>query len=235
MRAAAVILVLILPALCSTAMAAEGRRTPFEIVRQLGDRLYAIGETTGREADFLSAVEHARKDLEDYAAAGGDPADFVERGPHGATPLLLAAEAGYGDIVAELLKSARVAASVNEVDQHGLSPWAYANFALEEAIWVCNPTLFADPFKFVPRIVTRPYYLGGDEPPYRKTRRLLEAAGAKADMAAAKQLWLDTCRLAKPESRRKVAESADLLATLEAEAGQALAAFQARQKKAPQQ
>ncbi len=176
-----------------------------------------VGETSGQQKDFLEIIERARRELQDYAAVGGDPAPLVENSPRGVTPLILAAMFGYGDIVAELLKNERVVSSINDVDQRGFSAWAYANFALRETIWVCNSTVFKDPFKFVPSLVTLPFYQGGGERPYRKTRRVLEEAGAKKDMAAAKQLWLDTCKLATHESRQKVADADDLLVTVEEE------------------
>jgi hypothetical protein len=192
-------------------------QTPYQIVHQLRDRLYVVGETTGQQHDFLAAVEHSRQELSDYIAAGGDPSTLVEKGANGQTPLILAAWSGYGDIVAELLKNESVVASINDVDQDGLSAWMYANFAPQEAFWTCNPAIFEAPSALVSKMVTLFYYLSGEERPYRKTRRLLEAAGAKADLSAAKQRWLATCKFATPEMREKVAASNDLLVTVEAE------------------
>jgi hypothetical protein len=111
----------------------------------------------------------------------------------------------------------------------------YANFAPQEAFWTCNPKIFDSPLTFVGKFVTLNYYLFGAERPYRKTRRVLEAAGAKADMVAAKQLWLDTCKFATPDVRQKVAASNDLLLTVEAEGAQILAdRFKAPRKKSSQ-
>jgi hypothetical protein len=56
---------------------------------------------------------------------------------------------------------------------------------------------------------------------------LLEAAGAKSGMEAARQLWLDTCKLATLESRQKVAQSQDLLETIEAESARVITALMA--------
>jgi hypothetical protein len=213
----------LLSALSGSAVAADTPRTPYQIVTQLGDKMYTTGETSGSVQNFQAVIEQARQEIQDYAAAGGDPAAFVEKGPHGTTPLLIAATEGYADIVVELLKNKRVAASVNDVDEYGFSAWTYANFAWDMAVWVCNPNTLNDPHKFVPKWVEQAYYIGGAEHPYQKTRRVLEAAGAKTDMAATKQFWLDTCKLATPENRQKVTESRDLLATLETEGTQILA------------
>jgi hypothetical protein len=228
---------MIFAVLCGAATGMDKQAAPLDIIRQLNDRMYVVGETSGRLEDFQSAVADARKELEGYASSGGDPAGFVQKDKenNGATPLIAAASAGYSDIVAELLKNERVVASVNDADRDGISPWAFANFALNEAIWVCNPTVFNDPFSYVPSFVKLPYYLGGTERPYAKTRRVLEAAGAKSDMAAARRLWLKTCKLATPESRQKVAQSQDLLTTIEAESERVVAALNADADKDPAQ
>ena len=50
-------------------------------------------------------------------------------------------------------------------------------------------------------------------------------------MAAARQLWLHTCKLATAESRQKVAQSEDLLTTIEAESARVIATLMAAGKK----
>jgi hypothetical protein len=208
------------PKLAQAAPATAPLPTPYEVIVQLRGRMHAAGEVGGR---FYEEIGKARRALRDYAASGGDPAGFVAPGPGGLTPLLLAARLGYPEIVADLLEKPAVAARVNDTDDGGFSPWLWASFASQHAFWLCNPTVFKDPFRFVPLVVQQPYYVGGAERPYRRTRRLLEAAGAKPEMAAAKSRWLELCKLAEPEIRAKVTASDDLLATLEAEAPRALA------------
>src|SRR6185312_12605644 len=99
---------------------------------------------------------------------------------------------GYPDIVSELLMDKRVGAGINDADAHGRSAWVYANFALQQSVWVCNPAMTNNIFALVSIMVTLPYYLERDASPYRRTRELLESAGAKTDIDVAKQLWLDT-------------------------------------------
>jgi ankyrin repeat protein len=184
--------------------------------------MYVIAETTGKDEDWQSAIEHARLAIHDYVRQGGDPADLAERDSKGMTPLIAAAYMGYPEIVGELLADKRVAAGINDTDARGRSAWVYANFALRQSAWLCNPAMAQNIFALVPLMVTLPYYLGSDEPPYRRTRKLLESAGAKANMDAAKQQWLDTCKSADAETRQKVAGSHDLLDTLAEEASENL-------------
>jgi hypothetical protein len=188
-------LIWILAALCGAATGADKQPEPLDILRQLKDRMYVVGETTGRQEDYMAAIENARRELQNYGSSGGDPAAFV-RSDNGSTPLIMAASAGYADIVAELLKNEHVATAVNDLDQNGISAWAYANFALNEAIWVCNPTVFKNPFSFVPKLVTLPYYLGGAERPYPKTPATARSSGRKKRYgggAAALARYLQTC------------------------------------------
>lgn len=196
---------------------AEEAPTPRAVIEALADRLYVIGETTGREAEFGAAAAAARLDLQAAIARQGGGA-ALGRDEGGAAVLLIeAAFGGHAELVEELLSHKEVVAAIDTVGEGGLTAWQLANFAIQETIWACNATVFADPFKYVPRFVVLPYYRAGAEPAYVRTRRLLEAAGARADMAEARKLWLATCRFADPEARRKVEAGGDLLATVRAE------------------
>ncbi|MEJ1160706.1 ankyrin repeat domain-containing protein [Prosthecomicrobium sp. N25] len=206
--------------------------TPQAVLDGLADRLYVIGETTGRESEFFAAVGTARRDLRAAIAAHGGGAAIAKTEPGGMTLLMQAAYAGHAEIVEELLTHQAVVAAIDATNEDGLSAWDFANFAIQETIWACNATVFADPFKYVPRYVQQPYYRGGAERPYAGTRRLLEAAGARADMAEARRKWLATCRFADAETRRKVAAGGDLLLTVEAEGARILGEMTARMAKA---
>lgn len=203
----------------SGAIADEANPTPREIITGLADQLYIVGETTGKYRDFMSRVETARASIAAYA---GDPAEFTKADERGMTPLSIAAESGYAELVEELLKLDEVKASVNTPDTDGFTPWLSANFAFAEAGWVCSPSAFADPQRWVPTYVKLPYYKGEGEAKYIATRRLLEEAGAKPDIDGAKRLYLGFCKNATADSRAAIETSDDVLAAVRAEGDKAL-------------
>lgn len=199
--------------LSDVSFAADGPKKPHQIIDELRQRMYAIGETTGRYGDFVEAEQKAAVEIRKFIVSG-DSIGLVETNDIGQTPLMAAAFMGYSELVSELLKSDKVRNAINDTNPKGMSAWLYANFAYRQAVWVCNPAVFKDPFSFIPLFVTQPYYLQSAENPYKKTRRLLEDAGAKADLAKAKQYWLDTCKSQSGTMRTKVQESSDLLDTV---------------------
>ncbi len=195
------------------------------VLAELSDRMYAIGETSGKPEQFDSAIVTARDKIRALAAAG-DISSLTAKDKSGATPLIKAAYLGYAGIVEELLSYKPVADGLDQVDSHGYSAWTYANFDLRESAWICNPPILTDPFKIVPMMVEQPYYQSGPEPPYMKLRRLLVAAGAKPDMADAKQQWLSLCTAADPDARRKVEAADDLLLFLRSAGAEKLKSMQ---------
>jgi len=208
--------------------AADSSETPRQILSKLSQEMFAIGETKSSQENFRLAVKEASRKVMVYSSVQKDTGPLIEKYSNGATPLMAAAYLRYDEFVAALLSNSDVVASINDADKDGLTAWILANFALEETLWLCNPTIAGDPFKILPIVEATPYYAGDGEHPYRKTRRLLEEAGAKPDMRMAKQLWLDKCKLAKPEVRQKVASSDDLLLTLETESPSGFAALTAK-------
>lgn len=206
------------------ALAAEAVRKPHQVINALRQRMYVIGETNPELARFVDAERAAAADIRAYVAGGADPAGLVERNDTGQTPLIAAAFMGYAEVVGELLKSDAVRSAIEETNNAGLSAWLSSNFASRQAMWVCAPKLFENPFAFVPLWVTQPYYTQ-PENPYRKTRRLLEAAGAKADPAQARQFWLDTCKTQSDATRKRVEAGGDLLDVVLAEGAATLARF----------
>lgn len=52
-------------------------------------------------------------------------------------------------------------------------------------------------------------------PPYKKTRDVLEKAGAASDMPKAKEVWLANCKNESDEARTKVRASTDLQRTVQ--------------------
>lgn len=198
----------------SQGSAAEKLQTPLNLIRSLSVQIGNISEDTGSEKEKHDAIERTRRALDSYVAAGGDPADFIEKTEDGTRPLILAAYFGYPEIVAELLKNPGVVAAIDEVDARGFSAWTYSNFAMGQSAFLCNPDIMKNIFGWVPYLVNLPYYMAEDESPYRKVRTALERSGAHADMGQVKRQWLASCKKARDETRKQVADAADLLDVL---------------------
>lgn len=199
-------------------------KRPHQVVRDLRQSMYRIGERTGRFSDMSVAERDAAAEILDYNQRG-DPNGLVEKDGAGQTPLIAAARMGYSELVAELLKSGEVQRQINNVDSKGLSAWLVTNMAFGQAMWSCNPTMFNDPFSFVPWVVVQPYYLKSEENPYKKTRSLLERAGATKNMEQAKRWWLENCKSQNDRTRTKVQASADVLETVISDGDEVLNAF----------
>lgn len=197
---------------------------PHQVIRDLRQRMYIIGERTGLFSEMATAEQKAVVDLRDYSTRG-DPNGLVEKDGAGQTPLIAAARMGYSELVAELLKSGEVQRQINNVDSKSLSAWLVTNMAFGQAMWSCNPTMFNDPFSFVPWMVMQPYYLKSEENPYKKTRSLLERAGATKNMEQAKRWWLENCTSQNDRTRTKVQTSADVLETVISDGDEVLNAF----------
>lgn len=188
----------------------ENLRTPNEIIRDLQDKLYVIGETSGKYEKFIEAEENAVSRLQEFMKSG-DSEELVRAGKSGVTPLMNASFMGYSSIVEEMLKSEKVRQSINATDSKGWSAWTNANFAFRQAAWVCNPKIFESPFAYVPILVTQPYYTEYHENRYKNIRTQLEKNGAKADMKGQIQIWNETCKNQTDEFKSKVDETDDLL------------------------
>jgi ABC-type transport system substrate-binding protein len=218
-------LVLSLP---HTALCADAPKTPHQIINELQDRMYSIGETSGRFSDFVAAEERAAGEIDAYVASGITDG-LVEKNSNGMTPVMSASFMGYPDLVIALLKSQTARAAIDDVSAKGISAWLYANLAYRQSMWICNPGALHDPFAFVPLFVTQPYYQQSAENPYKKIRQLLERAGAKADMARAKQFWQDNCKNQEAATRAKIAQGNDLLETVLTEGNAAMTRFISQQ------
>lgn len=207
--------VLLIPIFVScVANAADSQRDPMAVLNSLADRIYVLGETTGKVADMVAAEAKAADEIRAYIAGGStDGLLAKEKGKQ--SPLAAAAYMGYPNVVAALLKSDLVRAHINDADEMGLTPWIAANLSMKQSLWTCNPAVFDNPFKFVPMFVTQPYYTSNPIPPYRKTREVLEEAGASSDMAKAREVWLTNCKNQSDEARTMVQASADLQKTVQ--------------------
>lgn len=207
-------------------IAADSPAKPNKVISHLRQQMYTIGETSGKLEDYLAAEHKAALEIRAYLAQGEEAgAGLQEKTSSGQTPLMAAAINGYAEIVAELLKSEQVRPGINDTNPQGFSAWLHATWAFRQSMWVCNPQVFKDPFTWVPLFVIQPYYLQSPENPYRKTRRLLEQAGAIPAPEKAKQSWLDTCKMQDQRVRSLVEKSSDLLETVLAESPLAFAEF----------
>lgn len=226
-------LVLAAGLLAGPAHAAQTDRTPLARLGALADRMYTIGETSASAADMIAAEAKAADDIRAYIADGATDGLLAPE-PGKPSPLATAAYLGYPNVVAALLTSPLVRAHVDDADANGITPWIAANFSMKQSAWTCNPAILGDPFRFVPIVVTQPYYLANPEPPYRKTREVLEQAGAHADMAQAKTVWLAQCKNSAATAAAAVGASADLQATVQALGADDLAAYVRHAAKAAQ-
>ncbi|NIA53574.1 hypothetical protein HAV22_07900 [Massilia sp. TW-1] len=163
---------------------------------------------------MIAAETAAAAEVGQYIASGAT--DGLLGPAKGKSPLATAAYMGYPDVVAALLASPLVRAHIDDADDMGVTPWIAANFSMKQSLWACNPAVFGDPFKFVPMLVTQPYYVSNAVPPYRKTRELLEQAGAHADMAKAKDVWLANCKNRSPAIESGIRGATDLQKTVQA-------------------
>lgn len=208
-------LALLIPILFTCAAnAADAQRDPTAVLNWLTNRIYVLGETSGKVADMITAEEKAADEIRQYVKSGSTNGLLAkEKGKQ--SPLAIAAYMGYPNVVAALLTSDLVRAHINDVDEMGLTPWIAANFSMKQSLWSCNPAIFDNPFKFVPMFVTQPYYISNPIPPYKKTREVLKEAGALSDMAKAKDVWLTICKNQSDEAKSKVQASTDLQKTVQ--------------------
>jgi hypothetical protein len=182
------------------------------IVRSLMDRVYVAGEDGGGSPQaWALAEEQAVSALRSLARS--DPQALVRTDASGATPLLAAASAGHAPLVEELLRSDRVVAHINDTASNGVTAWTSATLALRQSLFACRPD-FADgnPFLVVPMQLTQPYYF--DRQPYPKIVAMLEKAGAKQDIAAARAAWRRLCPQQDPAGWQRVETADDLQRTL---------------------
>lgn len=195
-------------AFAGPAAAADTPREPQVVLRALSDRIYVLGETTASAADMMAAETDAADEIRRYVASGST-AGLLAKEKSEQSPLLTAAYLGYPNVVAALLTSGLVQAHLNDADDMGLTPWIAANLSMRQSLWSCNPSVFENPFKFVPMLVTQPYYISNPVPPYKKTKEVLEKAGAASDVEKARAFWQKNCSSQSEEARAKVQAGAD--------------------------
>ncbi|PRC94747.1 hypothetical protein [Solimicrobium silvestre] len=198
----------------NTTNAADAPREPLAVLNSLNDRIYVLGETGGNPTAMIDAEAKAADEIRQYIATGAT-AGLLADGKDEDSPLVSAAYLGYPNVVTALLTSSIIKKHINDADRSGLTPWIAANFSIQQTMWVCNPEIFDIPTKFVPMVVSQPYYASNPTPPYKEVRNVLEKSGASPDLAKAKLLWITHCTRLASEAKAKVQASADLQKTLQ--------------------
>lgn len=186
-------------------------QTPRELIAGLGDRLYAVGETTGHRSDMQSAIDDVVAALRQRVVQGDDPA-LTAGDDRGRTPLITAAARGFSEVVEVLLESEAVREAIDATDATELSAWDHATLAIHQSIWACQQFSSAQVFKWIPRMVTAFWY-ASDEP-YQRTQQLIEDAGATTDMEQPRAFWLKSCRTQTRDTREAVTHAIDLQETV---------------------
>ena len=213
MKPSPIVLVILMGlALSFGAQAAETLKSPHQIIGQLRLRITAIGQTTKVQGDYDIATRAALDDLQSYIEKSGDLSGLTQKDKWGKTPLSLSAYMGFSEIVAALLAQPRVAISLNEPDDTGVTPWTYNVFAARQSAFACNPKIFTSPFSWAPLHQSQAYYSARG--PYPLVRQMLEAAGAHQDMAQAKRQWHAICKFQPETVRTEVEASPDIQPTV---------------------
>jgi hypothetical protein len=189
-------------------------KDPSAILNALADRIYVIGETSGKGAEMIAAEASAADAIHRYISSGATD-DLLAKEKGQLSPLAAAAYMGYPNVIAALLTSDVVKAHINDAEDRGLTPWIAATLSMRQSVAACNPSIWDDPFKFIPMLVTQPYYIANPSAPYAKTRMVLEKAGATSDPPKAKEVWLTICKNQSPDTRSKVQASTDLQKTVQ--------------------
>lgn len=185
-------------------------RSAHEVIATLRAQMTKIGGERGRLADFLAAQRAAAATMRELVAQG-EPEQLVERDRKGRTPLMEAAYMGYPKLVEALLASDVVRAGIEARDDRDLSAWLLVNLPLQQAMWVCHRGVRNSPRVLAPLMAVQTYYLLSPQNPYREARRLLEQAGAEADMGAARETWQSVCRHQESRTRERIAAADDVL------------------------
>jgi hypothetical protein len=186
-------------------------------INQLIDRMYCIGETSGKLEEFVRTEGQLAEWLRSYVSECTNRGDLVATDANGQTPLMVAVFMGYSRVVEELLRAEEVRQGINNRDSRGVSAWMYATFAFRQTMWVFDPAVVRNQWRFVPLAVTQPYYLQSKENPYKRIRMLLEGAGAMPDQRSAKRFWLCKSKRVGGVLRQKIESAGDLQDVLLAE------------------
>jgi hypothetical protein len=185
---------------------------PLQVINALMQRLYAIGETSGSVAEGTEAEKTAADGIRKYTASGSTDG-LIATTAMGQTPLIAAAYNGYRQVVVALLESEVVRQRINDRDKSGGTAWLYANMALRQSAFACNPSILSNVFAWEPLMVTQFFYIHAPESPYRAIRTVLQGKGADGTLEDAKRFWIEQCKREDARTKNRIEQSNDVLDT----------------------
>jgi ankyrin repeat protein len=186
--------------------------SPVQIIEDLRQRLYAIGETSASVAEGVMAEKTAASKIRQYVLGRSNDV-LILKNATGQTPLIEAAYDGYPQVVSALLEFEVVRQHVNDRDDIGGTAWLYANMALRQSVAACNPSVLTDVFAWEPLMVTQYFYIPSPDSPYRVIRTALQNNGATGTLREAKRFWVDQCKREDSKTRARMEQSSDVLNT----------------------
>ncbi len=194
-----------------SATMADDEQLPHEVISTLGQRLNAVGATSGKHSEMRREVDEAIEKIE-WRTAQGDDSTLTARDHLGRTPLIAAAHHGYAEIVEALLDAGTVRAAIDAIDDRGLSASDHATLAFHQSIWACQNLNSGNMMRWLPRIMMASWYASED--PYTKLQVLLGDAGATMEIERARAVWLTLCTQQSRETRDAVTNTNTLQQTL---------------------
>ena len=191
--------------------ATRGMDEAQKALSSFANKIYILGETKGGNLkDWNAAEKEAVAKIRHLISKYPDL--LKSRNKQGQTLLMMASFQGQAHIVAELLKHPEVRTSIDELDEQGMSSSAYAQLAIKQSAFACNPKIWQNPFAFVPRLVVFPYYESRN--PYANISIQLAAFNAKSGLELARTFWLKSCGRHNPKLKEEVAATRELQSTL---------------------
>lgn len=195
---------------------AEEQRTPRQLIDKLGVEIRQLLA----DPKATRTPDDAERDAAEKIAAlvRSSPGHLALTQPdaRGSTPLMLAINGGYVQIVQALLADPGVRLAINAPNAAGETPWMLASFAPTVTLVACQPGMLTrERYVLLPPYLARMGYL-------LKTRgaavgtivSALEDAGAQPQPEAGRRAWLERCPNTSPGLRDALTRDDNLLQTL---------------------
>jgi hypothetical protein len=212
-QARSVLVSIVLIALVSTSLTAEG--SPTEWISELGSATQP-DETGNWISQRDAEMRVAQRIVALIQMSPGDATLTEARWQWGRTPLMHAALNGYADVVEALLADTSVRSSINAKDRSGATAWALVQLARPLTLGLCHPQMLTGSRAPLlrPYVARTSYFTQQAQSPFDRIRRALEAAGAIADIYAAKTAWRTLCPGQDAAMTARLNNSTDVLATV---------------------